>query len=101
MPVHTSRSKIRTELDQANAKILKLELIVANERQKSIKLLTEHKVQLKRLLFATVPIIALTALAMADDRERCLEAGATEYLSKPLKMRRLAALITRLLNVKA
>ncbi|MBD2429170.1 PAS domain-containing protein [Phormidium sp. FACHB-1136] len=46
---------------------------------------------------ATVPIITLTALAMPADRERCLEAGANHYLSKPIRLRQLSEIITTLL----
>ena len=42
---------------------------------------------------ARTPIIALTALAMQGDRERCLEAGADRYLSKPVPLRQIAELI--------
>jgi CheY-like chemotaxis protein len=42
---------------------------------------------------AKIPIIALTALAMQGDRERCLEAGADRYLSKPVPLRQIAELI--------
>jgi predicted ATPase/signal transduction histidine kinase/CheY-like chemotaxis protein len=47
-----------------------------------------------------IPIIALTALAMPEDRERCLKAGANEYLSKPVQLRQLASTIQQLLGTK-
>ncbi len=46
---------------------------------------------------AKTPIIALTALAMPGDKERCLAAGANVYLSKPVNIKRLVAEIERLL----
>ena len=46
--------------------------------------------------FASTPIIALTALAMPGDKERCLEAGVNEYLSKPVSLKKLEEIIVRL-----
>ncbi|MDQ2692615.1 MAG: PAS domain S-box protein [Chloroflexota bacterium] len=43
--------------------------------------------------FRDTPIIALTALAMPNDRERCLAAGMDEYVSKPVNLRTLVKLI--------
>jgi len=50
------------------------------------------------LRFASVPIIALTALAMPGDRERCLEAGANEYMSKPVRLKELRKVIENFLK---
>jgi PAS domain S-box-containing protein len=53
--------------------------------------------KIRRDLESAIPIIALTALAMPGDRDRCLEVGADRYLSKPIKLQQLVATIQQLL----
>ncbi|MGD1804874.1 ATP-binding protein [Dapis sp. BLCC M126] len=49
-------------------------------------------------IWHSVPVIAVTAMAMSGDQEKCLNAGASAYLSKPLNIEQMIDLIKSLLS---
>jgi signal transduction histidine kinase/ActR/RegA family two-component response regulator len=52
-------------------------------------------------LWKKVPVVAVTAIAMSGDRDRCLAAGADAYLSKPLKVDELIACVRLYTNTES
>jgi len=51
--------------------------------------------------YQSLPIIAVTAKAMMGDRDKCLEAGATDYIAKPVNIDVLLATLWRTLPNEA
>ena len=54
--------------------------------------------QIEQTTGTHIPIVAMTARAMKGDRERCLEAGMDDYLSKPIHGKRVMEVIRRALS---
>jgi CheY-like chemotaxis protein len=81
----------------ALAKIHQPQLILMDIQMPEMDGITATKQIRNEPTVADIPIIALTALAMSGDREKCLEAGANDYLSKPYQLKYLAKVIEDLL----
>ncbi|MBF6609177.1 MAG: response regulator [Flavobacterium sp.] len=52
---------------------------------------------IKAIPHRKIPVIAVTAQAMNGDRERCLRAGADEYIAKPIDIDKLLLVLNKLL----
>ena len=98
---------------------LNLEVIIASNGREALSLLAEHNFsivfmdcqmpvmdgyectgEIRKKETKTgkrVPIVAMTANAMEGDREKCLEAGMDEYISKPFESDKLEALVSKYL----
>jgi CheY-like chemotaxis protein len=99
---------------------LNLEVIIASNGREALSLLAQHNFsivfmdcqmpvmdgyectgEIRKRETKTgkrVPIIAMTANAMEGDRERCLEAGMDDYISKPFESEKLEALVGKYLD---
>jgi PAS domain S-box-containing protein len=62
---------------------------------------TQELRQRERVTGQHIPVIAMTAAAMQGDRERCLQAGMDDYLTKPIRSDSLAAALSRWITTPA
>lgn len=71
----------------------KIEVILMDIMMPEMDGYTAIKEARKIRRYKDIPIIALTAKAMKEDRMKCIEAGANDYLSKPIDKDRLLSLL--------
>jgi CheY-like chemotaxis protein/signal transduction histidine kinase/CHASE3 domain sensor protein len=82
----------REALDKLDADP-RIELVLMDIMMPEMDGLTAMREIRKRPTLQKLPIIALTAKAMKDDQERCMQAGANDYIPKPLDIEMLLSLL--------
>jgi CheY-like chemotaxis protein len=82
----TGKEAIRTLGETSNIAIVLMDIMMPEMDGYQTMAFIRGNAQWRRL-----PIIALTAKAMKGDREKCLEAGASDYLAKPVNTEQLLA----------
>jgi CheY-like chemotaxis protein len=60
----------------------------------------EASMQIRKLPLPQPAIIAVTANALAGERERCLNAGMDDYLSKPFRAEQLVAIVRKWVSIR-
>jgi CheY-like chemotaxis protein len=86
------REAIET-LVSANGRTPPVDLVLMDIMMPEMDGLTAMREIRKRAEWRKIPIIALTAKAMKDDQERCIAAGANDYVAKPLDVEKLLSLV--------
>ncbi|MGA8705657.1 MAG: response regulator [Steroidobacteraceae bacterium] len=81
------------ELDSAASPAEQVDLVLMDIMMPEMDGFTAMREIRKRSEWRKLPIIALTAKAMKDDQEKCLAAGANDYIAKPLDVEKLLSLI--------
>jgi CheY-like chemotaxis protein len=80
-------------LASTNGRTPAVDLVLMDIMMPEMDGLTAMREIRKRPEWRKLPIIALTAKAMKDDQDRCIAAGANDYIAKPLDVEKLLSLV--------